>query len=202
MASQRWREAWASRHVDGGTRVDNFRRRWEAPGLAAVIKSENNVRVTLFMRDAAPERWRQRAADGLSFKYQQHAPPSRLPPDTVSYYTNGDGDARKKGEPPPPAGYGVMALTGGVGHDHAGGHHILSLGGQIVAGSTARVRTTTINLGHLMAFIRTLEWALTDPETRGRPVCVRYENEYAANVCTGVWRAKKHREVAAYGRSL
>ena len=68
---------------------------WEAPGLAAVIKSENNVRVTLFMRDAARERWRQRAADGLSFKYQQHAPPSRLPPDTVSYYTNGDGDARK-----------------------------------------------------------------------------------------------------------
>ena len=66
------------------------------------------------------------------------------------------GDARNaKGEPPPPAGYGVMALTGGVGRDHAGGHHILSLGGQIVAGgSTPRVRTTTINLGHLMGLSR------------------------------------------------
>ena len=104
-----------------------------------------------------------------SFKYQQHAPPSRLPPDTVSYYTNGDGDARKKGEPPPPAGYGVMALTGGVGRDHAGGHHILSLGGQIVAGgSTPRVRTTTINLGHLMGLSSELSSALTGNNWQAR----------------------------------
>ena len=62
-----------------------------------------------------------------------------------------------------------MALTGGVGHDHAGGHHILSLGGQIVAGITPRVRTTTVNLGHLMAFIRALEWALIDETGAGAP---------------------------------
>ena len=72
----------------------------------------------------------------------------------------------------------------------------------MVAGVTPRVRTTTSNLGHLMAFIRALEWALVDPDTRGQPVCVRYESEYAANVCTGVWRAKKHREAVQYGRGL
>ena len=35
-----------------------------------------------------------------------------------------------------------------------------------------------------------------------RPLCIRYTNEWAAFVCSGVWRAKKHREVAAYGRHL
>ena len=173
-----------------------------APGLAVVVKSERNVRVTLFMSDAARERWRSRAERGRSFKYQQHAPPAHLPPGTVSYYTSGHGEARKKNMPPPPCGFGVVGVTGGVGHDHAGGWQTVTLGGQVAVGVTPRVRTTTENLGHLMAFIQALEWALIDPDTRGRPVVIRYTNAYAANVCTGVWRAKKHKEVATHGRAL
>ena len=202
IASQRWRAAWTSRHTDGGSAVDKFKRRWEAPGLAVVIKSEANVRVTLFMRDAARERWRQRAASRAGFRYQQHAPPARLPSTTVSYYTCGYGEARKKGQPDPPAGFGVVAVTGGCGHDHVGGQRIAALGGPIVAGVYPHVRTTTSNLGHLVAFIRALEWALVDPDTRGQPVCMRYESAYAANVVSGVWCAKKHKEVAAHGRAL
>ena len=64
------------------------------------------------------------------------------------------------------------------------------------------MRTTTSKLGHLVAFIRALEWALIDPDTRGRSVCMRYDNEYAANICSGVWRAKKHKEIAAHGRAM
>ena len=204
IASERWRAAWATRHRDGGAAVAQFRKRWEAPGLAVVLKSEGNARVTMFMRDAARERWRERACAGGArrHRYQQHAPPTRLPPETRSCYIDGDAEARKKDMPPPPAGWGCIVMTGGHGHDHARGRMIFRLGGQIVAHLTPNVSTTTGNLACLVACVSALRWAIHDPEARGRPVCIRYESEYAANICSGVWRAKKHQAVAAEGRAL
>ena len=76
---------------------------------------------------------------------------------------------------------------------------IFQIGGQIVARKAPHeyVKTTTSNLSKLVAFVRALEWAHNDPLSWGKPVCIRYNSEYAARVATGAWRAKKHKETAA-----
>ena len=66
----------------------------------------------------------------------------------------------------------------------------------VSVGRTPHVKTVTENLAHLVAFTRACEWAL-GPEGRGAPAIIRYTNEYAANVATGLWRPRKHRPMAA-----
>ena len=34
----------------------------------------------------------------------------------------------------------------------------------------------------------------------GRPICIRYNSEYAARIATGAWKAKKHKAFAAEAR--
>ena len=69
--------------------------------------------------------------------------------------------------------------------------------------ATARLKTTTNNLAELMAFTRGLIWAnchaiaQIPTMSRTRPVCMRYDSTYAAMIASGVWRAKKHKEMAA-----
>ena len=68
--------------------------------------------------------------------------------------------------------------------------------------ATPHVRTITSNLASLIAFTRALEWAEHHQLMRGRPVCIRYNDEYAARICTGAWKARKHKEVAAEARRV
>ena len=77
---------------------------------------------------------------------------------------------------------------------------VFRIGGTIVAGRTPHVNTTTQNLADLVAFTRALEWAHSHCRARGRPICVRYNSEYAARIATGAWRAKKHKAMAAEAR--
>ena len=51
-----------------------------------------------------------------------------------------------------------------------------------------------------MAFTRALQWAHTNHCARNRPIIVRYNNEYAARIATGAWRAKKHKAFAEEAR--
>ena len=110
----------------------------------------------------------------------------------VQIYAAGDGDARKKGQPPPPAGYGTVAI--------AHGRVVFKTAGQIVARHTRNVKTTTQNLADLVAFTRALQWAVAHGLARGRPICIRYRSEYAARVSTGTWKAKKHKAMAEEAR--
>ena len=125
-----------------------------------------------------------------------------MPADTVSIYTGGSALTRKKDEPPPPAGYGFVAVTGGQGRDHVQGTEVAQASGHIVAGQTPGVHTTTENLAALVAFVEAIRAAGRQPDMLGRPICIRYCNCYAANVCTGAWKAKKHRAMAEVGRQL
>ena len=81
---------------------------------------------------------------------------------------------------------------------------IFRIGGQIAKGVTPNVKTTTQNLAHLVAFTRALQWAHSNGRALGRPICIRYNSEYAARIATGAWKAKKHKafaEEARRGRS-
>ena len=91
-------------------------------------------------------------------------------------------------------GYGALATEGG------GVGEIFRIGGTIVAGSTANVKTTTQNLAGLVAFTRALQWAHSHARARGRPICIRYNSEYAARIATGTWKAKKHKAFAEEAR--
>ena len=194
VADMRWHAARASRRRDGGHAMTRFRARWEAPGLAVITADASKAQVVLFMRETVRARWRRPAGSARDFRSQQHAPPTTVPPDLIQIFVEGDADTRKKNAPPPPAGYGAIATAGG------GEGEIFQIGGQIVAGRTPNVKTTTKNLADLVAFTRALQWAKSHARARDRPICVRYNSEYAARIATGAWRAKKHKAFAEEAR--
>ena len=109
----------------------------------------------------------------------------------VQIHIAGDADTRKKDQPPPPAGYGAVAV--------ADGHAIFEMAG-VISTRTPNVKTTTQNLADLAAFTRALQWAVQHGAARGKPVCIRYNSEYAARICTGMWKAKKHKAMAEEAR--
>ena len=203
VATWRWQEARAARHNDGGHRLAKFRKRREAPGFACIPRDERSVLITLFMKDKTRARYhRTRPPNApLHFRNQQHAPPATLPHDTIELFVAGDADARKKDAPPPPAGCGVVAVESGSDE------RIFTICGQITT-ATPGVKTVTGNLAALVAFTRALLWAAQDPLAnpilaRGqadRPICIRYANEYAAMIATGVWQPKKHKAMAEKAR--
>ena len=184
----RWKAAVAGRHADGGASVAKLRKLWEAPGLAAVASDESSMTIVLFMRRETRNRWRRPAPNARAFRSQQHAPPDTLPTGTIEVYPGGSADARKKNEPPPPAGFGYEA--------YVGGRKVFVSCGEIIAHSTPNVRTTTENLAELVAFTRALNWARQYAHAMGKPILIRYSSEYAARIATGAWRAKKHRAMA------
>ena len=81
-----------------------------------------------------------------------------------------------------------------------GGDEIFTIGGMITAGGTPNVTTTTGNLADLVAFTRALQWAVQHSRALGRPICIRYNSEYAARISTGAWKAKKHKPMAEEAR--
>ena len=190
----RWSAARASRRQDAGHAMSRFRTQWEAPGLAVISADASKAQVVLFMREAVRARWRRPASSARDFRHQQFAPPTPAPSDMIQVYVAGDADTRKTDAPPPPAGYGAVATQGG------GVGEIFRIGGQIVARRTPNVKTTTGNLANLVAFARALQWAHSNYRARGRPICIRYNSEYAARIATGAWRAKKHKAFAEEAR--
>ena len=194
VVDMRWGAARASRRRDAGQAMARFRTRWEAPGLAVIAADASKAQVVLFMREAVRARWRRPASSARDFRRQQHAPPTAAPSDMIQIYTAGAADTRKKGEPPPPAGYGAIATEG------AGVGEIFRIGGQIIARRTPNVTTTTANLADLVAFTRALQWAHSHSRARGHPICIRYNSEYAARIATGAWKAKKHKAFAEEAR--
>ena len=188
IVNMRWRDATAQRRRDGGRSIRRFRAQWEAPGLAVITADASEARLVLFMREEVRARWRRRATSAREFRSQQYAPPDTPPSDMIQIFIAGDADTRKKNKPPPPAGYGAVATEAG--------NEIFTIGGMIAAGRTPNVKTTTSNLADLVAFTRALQWALQNSRARGRPICIRYNSEYAARISTGAWKAKKHKAMA------
>ena len=196
LASDRWHAACSVRRSDGGRSMTAFRKRWQAPGIAA-IRDDGGVKVVLFMSEANRLNW----LSGTR-RAQQNAPPDPLPDGTISIYTDGSAIPRKLGHPPPPAGYGLKAVTGGAGPEHADGRELYEECGQINARSSEHphVLTTTSNLAELVAFTRAVDWAHANRLAHGKPVCIRYDSMYAAHIATGIWKAKKHKPMAHAAR--
>ena len=175
----------------------SLKRTWQSPGLIAVAAGDTAIKLILFMSAEARGRW-EKQGDSLRsrhYRNQAFAPPRYLPRDTVSVFTDGSAVPRKLGQLFPPAGYGVVAVTGGRGHEHHGGslvhEHCAPLGP-----SVPNLETSTNNSAELLGFTRALQWADRQHEAHGRPVCMRYDSVYAAMIASGTWRPKAHRALA------
>jgi ribonuclease HI len=191
VVALRWGAANAAARTDGGDAIERFKRKWVAPGLAAI--HDGRVIALVLATAQTRSRWRRPAATAQAFRKQQYAPPSVMPPHTIQIYVQGEAKARKMqpGGHMPPAGYGLVMTTDGRPICEVGRH---------VGARTPHVRTTTTNVALLAAVEHALRWAETHPLARGRPVCIRYNEEYAVRVGTGAWRAKKHKPLAAATR--
>ena len=69
LASDRWRAACSVRRSDGGRSMTAFRKRWQAPGIAA-IRDDGGVKLVMFMSEATRLNW----LSGTR-RAQQNAPP-------------------------------------------------------------------------------------------------------------------------------
>ena len=110
----------------------------------------------------------------------------------IEIYIAGSADVRKKNQPPPPGGYGAIAVRGG--------QRVFEMAG-IISTRTPNVKTITENLALLVAAARALQWAEQHGMARGSPICIRYNSEYAARICTGQWKARKHKLMAEEARN-
>ena len=118
----RWAEACAAERArktsEGSSPEQLFRGKWEAPGFIA-FDAKNNIQLIFYMRDAARQKWRRNIKEGCS-REQEFAPPSELPEDTVSIFTDGSAIYEKERKAWVAAGFGLIAVTGGDGHEHKG----------------------------------------------------------------------------------
>ena len=148
----RWHTAAACKNTDGGNAIQKFRKKWEMTGMVVFNPPAIEPTLVFFMHAAKRARWQRRRDEG-TYRRPPYAPPDDrdLPRDTITIYIDGVAGPRKKGEPPPPAGYGCCMVSGGK--------RIFDLGGRIVAGQTPKVRTTTSNLACLVAITHALKWA-------------------------------------------
>ena len=64
-------------------------------------------------------------------------------------------------------------------------------------------RECTNNTGELSAMAEIMLWLLYEaPDDGRRPVELRYDSEYAANVARGIWEVQNNEELAAHTRML
>ena len=84
---------------------------------------------------------------------------------------------RTKGQPDPPAGYGMVAVIDDLTEVH-------TMAGNITL-NTPGVGTITKYLAELVAVLHALSWATHSPEARDRPVCIRITGDYGVNIASG-----------------
>ena len=112
--SWRWAQARRLRRQDDGAAMNKFKKLWIAPGLAVPSADESRVTLTLLMSNPTRQRWHRAPPTAQpgekNTRSQQYNPPAQLPPNTIELYVGSVAMPRKKGEPDPPAGYGMVAV--------------------------------------------------------------------------------------------
>ena len=86
VVTVRWQEA-------RGTAAERaFRAKWIATGLAALRGAGDTVQLLFYMREATRKRWQEGAPMVRTGEYID-APPSAVPAETVTIFTDTDGGA-------------------------------------------------------------------------------------------------------------
>ena len=110
----RWHTAAACKNTDGGDAIQKFRKKWEMTGMVVFNPPAVEPTLVFFMHATKRARWQRRRDEG-TYRRPPYAPPDDrdLPRDTITIYIDGVAGPRRKGEPPPPAGYGCCMVSGG-----------------------------------------------------------------------------------------
>jgi len=200
VVEMRWAEAQAAdtghKSKDGSCPTLAFRGKWEAPGFVA-LDAKRRVKLIFYMREETRKRWKRDVKTGKGCsREQEHAPPATIPSDTISIFTDGSAFYDKDAKAWTEAGFGLTAVTRGSGHEHKDGIILFDHYGPIQHGDLGAKQKTN-NVAEIIAFIHALRWARQAPETLGKPIIMRYDSKYAALITTGVYKAKKNKELVA-----
>ena len=71
-----------------------------------------------------------------------------------------------------------------------------------VSTSVNGVYTVTSNVAGLVAVAHALSWAKHHHLAAGHDICIRYASEYPAYIASRVWKARKHKDMAAKAQRL
>ena len=167
--------------------------------MRGACSSEGHApRVALFARAVGAEQRRERrvaVAHARERREQEHEPPPLLPSDTLSLYTDGS-FAQEEKDDPGSAGYGVSAVACGDGDRDEGGQEVCALCAPLHVG-----REEVEKLSNNTAELRGVVEALRLAQKRLQPAIIRYDSKYAAMITCSVWRARKHKALAAVARA-
>ena len=107
------------------------------------------------------------------------------------------------GQPAAVAGYGFKAVTGGDGKEHVAGvasYTKNAVRSMRVVESTRMPSPRQATLPSSWVSPVPVNWAHANRLAQGKSVCIRYDSMYAAHIATGLWKAKKHKPMAATAR--
>ena len=171
----RWADVRARRFHDEGRGVWRFRKRWEAPSSLRYRRTRRTRRLSCLCgrrHETGGNTGAWTCRPGGSGRNSTHHLWNYRP--TLSLYTR-TGLAICGSKPPPPAGYGFVAVRGGRDHKKGDAVLVAKRCGQVTAGMR-NVKTVTSNLAELVAFTRALQWATHTRYAAGRPICIRYDS--------------------------
>ena len=103
-----------------------------------------------------------------------------------------------------PAGWGIVVVEGDNGLGTGKGEIIFEDSGLVETDRDAEnyfgAEVGSNNTAELTAFIYALRWVLIQSDDR--PVVIRADSQYAGNIASSKWKAKKNKELAKYVQSL
>ena len=103
-----------------------------------------------------------------------------------------------------PAGWGLVVVEGDNGLGTGKGKIIFEDSGLVETDLGAEnyfgAEVGSNNTAELTAFIYALRWVLIQSDDR--PAVIRADSQYAGNIASSKWKAKKNKELAKYVQSL
>ena len=188
VVTVRWLEA-------RGTGTERaFRAKWVATGFAALRGAGDTVQLLFYMRAATRKRWQEGAP---MTRIGEYAPPSVLPAETVTIFTDGGANYDPKVKAWVAAGFGLVAVEDGDGEE--GGRCAFEECGPIHVGQEGGENLTN-NTAEMIGFIHALRYA-REPARASRPILVRFDSRYAALCGSGVWKGKRNKKLVATARA-
>lgn len=103
-----------------------------------------------------------------------------------------------------PAGWGLVIVEGDNGLGKGKGEIIYEASGLVVTqdgqGDYFGAEVGSNNTAELTAFIFALRWLISQED--GRKAVIRADSQYAGNIASSAWKAKKNKKLAIYVQML
>ena len=122
----------------------------------------------------------------------------------LSLYVDGSCLGNQNVDADTPAAWGLVIVEGDTGLGRGTGEIVEEMAGLVITDSGQHgyigAEVGSNNTAELTGFAEALRWLLI--EGSDRPAVVRADSQYAGNLASGLWKAKKNRELVAHVQRL